>query len=179
MLMATMTLAVLAFGGVAWALTFTCTSGDCFGTPQDDHIIGNEFSQFFNAKAGDDIVEGRGGNDTIEGRSGADRLVGDGNDPSDDGQDFLNGAGGPDILTGEAARDTYLGGSGPDTIRADFIEANVSVVDDISAGGGNDTIQADDGSVDVVDCGAGSDDRANVDQGGPGDDIVRNCETEN
>jgi Ca2+-binding RTX toxin-like protein len=174
---ATMSFVVLVVGGVALAATFTCDDTNCFGTPQDDHITGvSDFSQFFDSKAGDDIVEGRGGFDAIHGRSGADTLDGDGSASPDNAQDFLFGHGGRDRLEAEGGRDGYDGGPGADSIHADFTEPSSGTVDQISAGGGNDTIFANDNAIDVIDCGSG-DDTVHDNTGGDSGDVVRsNCE---
>jgi Ca2+-binding RTX toxin-like protein len=170
----TMTLAVLVIGGVAWALTFTCTLDNCIGTPQDDQITGADRSQFFDARAGNDAVQGRGDNDTIHGRSGFDDLTGDGaNDPTLDGQDFMFGEGRRDFLEGEGGINQYFGGSGPDIIDAQYSGFRAAADEEIHGGRGNDNISTDDGLRDNVECGSGPKDIVHHDQF---DVLAANCE---
>ena len=89
----------------------------------------------------------------LAGDVGTNRLVGTvGGDRIDGGagKDKLLGRGGRDCLDGGPGRDRVLGGSGDDLIRAK------------------------DGAADIVDCGAGSDDRAIVDKV----DTVSGCEND-
>jgi hypothetical protein len=165
LLMATMTLAVLVIGGVAWALTFTCTIDNCIGTPQDDQITGADRSQFFDARAGDDAVQGRGDNDTLHGRSGFDDLTGDGNNaPEDDGFDVMFGEGRQDFLEGEGSINLYFGGPGPDIIDAQYSGFLAAADEEIHGGPGNDNISTDDGLRDNVECGSGPEDIVHHDQ---------------
>ena len=74
------------------------------------------------------------------------------------GDDKLEGGGGDDRLKGEAGADVLVGGPGRDVL---------------VGGDGNDRLQARDGSRDVLQCGAGGQDRAFVD---PVDVISDSCE---
>lgn len=74
--------------------------------------------------------------DILTGSAGADVLVGRG------GTDDVYGAAGSDVLTGDGDDDQLLGGRGADVL---------------SGGSGADQLHADDGSSDVVACGAGTD----------------------
>lgn len=105
------------------------------------------------ARGGNDVVWARGGNDFVYGQRGADILQGD------VGNDSLYGAALHDTLDGGPGGDRLFGGWGPDVI---------------DAGAGNDVIDLheDDGHVDSVDCGPGTD-RAIVSR----KDQVFGCET--
>ena len=175
LLAATMTLTVLVVGGVAWALTFTCNSSNCVGTPGDDVITGNDNNQFFDGRGGGDHIEGRGGGDTLDGGSGRDDLIGDGQaDATLSGADFMFGRAGTDSLEGQGGPNEYHGGSGPDTIDAAYPGVGAAL-EDIFGGPGNDDIVADDDFLDIIDCGGGSDDKVDADVGL---DVVRpSCET--
>ncbi len=85
--------------------------------------------------------------------------------------DAIDGGAGDDKIEAGNGDDTITGGPGRDTINADaaadacnFLVCRRSF--------GNDTVNARDGEVDSIDCGAGTD-TAVVDQ----DDVVSNCET--
>jgi Ca2+-binding RTX toxin-like protein len=103
---------------------------------------------------------------TMNGGGGDDRLR------SGDGEDRLDGGAGNDNVDGGFGDDLLVGGPGRDTISGDL------------AGGdcgplwckypyGNDTIQARDGEVDSITCGAGTD-SVSAD---PQDVVARDCET--
>ena len=103
---------------------------------------------------------------TLEGRGGDDRLRGG------DGADRLDGGAGADSLDAGFGDDVIVGGPGRDTISADL------------AGGdcgpmwckypyGNDTVEARDGEVDSITCGAGAD-TVNADAA---DVVAPDCET--
>ena len=139
LVMATMSFAVLVIGGVAYALTFTCDTnldadpdtGECKGTPRDDHIDGTEDPDNIDARAGADVVFGFDGADTIHGRVGSDTVVSGG------GSDVLFGEGGKeDDLNGQSGSNEYFGGSGFDSINA--TGSLSGEVETISAGRGND-----------------------------------------
>lgn len=72
-------------------------------------------------------------------------------------RDRLHGQGQRDVIYGNGEADVISGGKGSDVI---------------GGGPGNDLIRTRDGSVDVIDCGRGRKDRAEV---GPGD-RVSGCE---
>jgi Ca2+-binding RTX toxin-like protein len=173
----TMALAVFVFGGVALADVIVCTLSNCLGTPKNDQITGTATSNFIDALAGDDLVKGMGDSDTIHGRSGDDQIFGDGaNDPASDSGDTLFGERGADTLEGGGSINTYVGGRGPDTIDADFDQPPPNTFldgEEISGGGGNDEIFADDGFVDNIVCGGGTKDIVHVDQK---DIVAADCE---
>jgi Ca2+-binding RTX toxin-like protein len=111
------------------------------GTAKNDRLVGT---------ARNDTLLGLAGNDTLFGRAGADTLRGG------VGKDALLGEAGADALYGDAGNDTITGGAGRDRI---------------FGGVGNETINALDGEIDDVDCGAGRD-AVRADKL----DRLRNCE---
>ncbi len=111
------------------------------GTDEPDLLVGSGVG---------DVVFGRGGGDTIRGLGGHDCLIGAA------GNDTLRGEDGDDRLTGGVGNDKLVGGGG---------------VNAYNAGPGNDTVDAANGRVELVVCGAGRD-RARVDRR----DRVSGCE---
>jgi hypothetical protein len=109
---------------------------------------------------GNDTVNGGTGNDTVYGAAGNDKLTGgDGNDKlfGGDGNDTLSGGKGKDALDGGKGNDRLTGGTEVNTYKG---------------GSGDDTVNAKNGKVDTIDCGAGKKDSANVDKR----DKVKGCE---
>jgi Ca2+-binding RTX toxin-like protein len=101
LLLVSLTLVVLLAGGVALAITKTCSSSPCYGTKHNDTLI---------ERAGvDDNIYGRGGDDTINAGRGAEREI-----PPD--TDILHGNGGDDRLKSDdlEGRDELHGGRGYD-----------------------------------------------------------------
>jgi RTX calcium-binding nonapeptide repeat (4 copies) len=122
-------------------------SGEIFGGPGNDRLIGDSGADTMLGNGGSDVLiglegadstRGGGGNDTIDSGPGADSNHGDaGNDrfvPGDGndndlggagrdtifggyGRDRLNGGAGADSLFGDAGGDTLLGGTGNDKLR--------------------------------------------------------------
>jgi Ca2+-binding RTX toxin-like protein len=113
------------------------------GSRGADRLRGTEADDRLRGLAGRDRLAGRGGADCLEGGRGRDRLEGG------PGDDTLDGNGGRDLLAGGPGRDVLLGGADQDSIRAD------------------------DGERDVVDCRGGRHDIAIAD----GSDAVQGCET--
>jgi Ca2+-binding RTX toxin-like protein len=102
-------------------------------------------------KRGDRIL-GRGGDDLIKGKKGSDRLFGDA------GNDTLLGGKGKDKLRGGRGEDVISGGQGPDRIVGGAGENQLNMVDGVEQGSpGNDVINARNGKLDEIDCGAGFD----------------------
>jgi Ca2+-binding RTX toxin-like protein len=99
-----------------------------------------------------DRIYGRGGDDLIRGKKGRDRLFGNrGNDTLEGGKgrDRLRAGKGDDVLSGGPGKDRMRGGPGPD----DF-----NMRDGVQQGSpGNDVIDARNGELDEIDCGAGQD----------------------
>jgi len=149
--------APLLVGGVALAENINCDgNAGCFGTLTDDTLTGGD---------GVDNMHGLEGNDTLVAGGGADVLAGDG------GNDTLRGGIGNDDLDDAGGTDLLDGGRGDDRIVA-FDNVFPIGTDTIKGRRGNDTIFANDGSKDIIDCGAGKDTvkfDATLDE-------VRNCE---
>ena len=115
MVVAAVTVALLAAGGVALAATINC-AGDCSGTNAPDRLIGSSNPQTMvgldggdsiSGYRGDDDVEGGAGNDAVYGGTGDDRVLGGtGNDyvEGDFGHDYINTGTGSDKV---AAKDGY------------------------------------------------------------------------
>jgi len=163
------------------------------GEDVDDGVDGHR--DVIEGERSSDTAHGNGGNDRILGGKGADGELGGelsggaGNDyvdggPGDDdnvkggsGDDTVNGGPGDDG-NGSTVDGDLEGGAGNNKVRGgpgeDLIDANDSLagqVEDVSGGGDDDTIRADDGEVDNIDCGTGSDTVA-VDVG---IDTLTNC----
>jgi Ca2+-binding RTX toxin-like protein len=105
--------------------------------------------------AGPNRLTGEGGKDELRGAGGNDRLVGDGG-----GGVFVGGGGqddtmvggpGDDVLEGERGDDRMFGRSGDDRFLAGRGR------DDVFGGPGSDRVRAQDGRVDRIRCGAGTD----------------------
>jgi Ca2+-binding RTX toxin-like protein len=93
------------------------------------------------------------------------------------GDDTLWGGPGNDKLQGSSDSDTYYGGTGNDTINATGSPSETTTdVDRIYGEAGKDFIDARDGYVDIIDCGAGSD-TVRYDVGT--DEVAKGCERKN
>lgn len=134
------------------------------GRGSDEEVFGDQGNDTVDGGPSvDEKVEGNEGEDNVNGGSGGDLEVrgGSGDDnvnggPGDDGGVFIFGA-----LTGDDGNNKVHGGSGDDEI-----DARASLpgeVEDIFGDGDDDTIRADDGEVDNIDCGAGSNDTVTFD----------------
>ena len=187
---ATAVLAAVGLGlvlgaGAARAETVACPSPSvvdnpgytgCYGTNGADTLTGT------NSQAAD-LIYGLGGDDQLTGGAGNDQLYGDDNSvsfpdlqpsPNEDGNDRLSGGRGNDQLSGYGGNDLLAGGAGVDVINALELanQGHPAGRDTVKGGGGNDTIRANDGYQDVIDCGPGRDTvvyDAAV-------DVVANCE---
>ena len=150
----------------------------CVGSDTDDHLNGTSGSDRILARGGRDFVDARGGSDTVLGGPGADGeefvrggLFGDSPKMSAnsrlDGNDMLYGGGGRDSLYGFGGSDLLAGGAGDDYILAGEFRTGMSRpavatsknpgVDIVSAGGGEDHVEAIDRRKDLIDCGGGDD----------------------
>ena len=140
------------------------------GDTQDNVINGDSLANLIHGEDGNDTIYGNDGNDTLYGDDGDDVLDGGNGDDllyGGNGDDSLVGGNGNDTLVSDAGTDTLVGGSGTDW--ADFsardvdlaitINAgNMSGVENIVGGNGNDTLVGDAGD--------------NVIIGGNGDDVL-------
>lgn len=121
-------------------------------------FVGDEGPNAFLLLFTNGVVDGRGGNDAIAGSDYADTLEGGA------GDDQLSGGFGDDVITGGPGRDDIAGDR---TAACEY----GPVFGICTIGSGNDTIYAQDGEADKVDCGPGAD-TAHVDA----IDSVANCE---
>jgi Ca2+-binding RTX toxin-like protein len=126
-------------------------------TPTPGSFTGTDAPEEFVMLA-NSIVTAGGGDDVITGSDGADSL---------------DAGAGNDKVSGGFGNDTITGGPGQDDLSGDRTAACEygPVYGTCTIGTGNDTIQAQDGEKDTVDCGPGSD-TAYVDA----IDVVTNCE---
>lgn len=123
-----------------------------------DLINGGGGNDSIHAGAGDDEASGQGGKDLVDGGVGRDNL------------DAVTLTGGKDAA-GDAGNDRLVGGAGNDTLRA------VNGKDRADGGAGDDRLLGvsdigDDGSADLLNCGAGKD-RVDV---GIQDKVKLSCE---
>ena len=119
-----------------------------------------EYVEVSQVSDGASSLSGLGGNDVLKGGDSPDALDGGA------GDDDLNGGNGADVITG---------GPGKDQIVGDATAGGCSVIGyfgSCKTPWGNDTINAQDGEADNIDCGPGTD-TATVDA----IDVVANCET--
>jgi Ca2+-binding RTX toxin-like protein len=121
--------------------------------------VGGRGPDTFNLIFTDGSVSALGGNDVVTGG---------------DGPDAIDGGAGDDQLSGGFGNDTIAGGSGRDDIGGDRTAACAygPLFGSCTIGSGNDTIYAQDGERDTIDCGPGSD-TAYVDAA----DVVTGCES--
>lgn len=106
------------------------------------------------------VLQGTPQADTLTGSSASDRLTGLA------GDDTINGLAGADCLKGGTGADVLDGGPGNDRLHGGGGN------DVLTGGRGNDTIEAKDGTIDTIDCGAG-DDAVHADR----KDRIKRCET--
>jgi Ca2+-binding RTX toxin-like protein len=196
LVVASLAIAMLVAGGVAWAATLQCPTGKnyhgtpiCRGTARADTMLGtaNGDGSWW-GYAGGDTLYGRGGGETMYGSEGPDKLYGGpGRDKlvGEKGVDKLFGGPGPDYLRpdndpfgGYPADDYVHGGIGDDLISADWA---IGGVDRIYGEDGNDHIEVSQRSIPedvpvskaIVDCGPGAQDEVVFDEGV---DVIKNCE---
>jgi RTX calcium-binding nonapeptide repeat (4 copies) len=135
-----------------------------------EHIVGHASGTYIGTDAAEKFVIWSNiapGTSNIQGLGGADELTGL------DEVENIDGGAGDDRLTGGFNNDTITGGPGLDQIFADDTSSFCGIYS-CQIPFGNDTVHAQDGEVDNIDCGVGTD-TANVDA----IDVVANCETVN
>jgi Ca2+-binding RTX toxin-like protein len=117
LVVASVALAMLVAGGVAWAATIQCPNGNifghwrqCWGTPKADTMHGTRLKDEMHGNRGADTMYGRAENDILYGDQGADAMYGHG------GGNSLWAGSGPDKLYGGPARDFQLGNRGSDKL---------------------------------------------------------------
>jgi Ca2+-binding RTX toxin-like protein len=111
LLMAVMTVALVAAGGVALAATIDCPRS-CVGTNAPDRLSGSNRNQTMQGLNGGDSISGYRGDDRVEGDGGADALYGGLDD------DKVYGNGGNDYVEGDYGHDYINTGSGRDRVAA-------------------------------------------------------------
>ncbi len=127
------------------------------GSPHDDILIGNDPDPLYGQgprvePAGENVLDGGGGDDTLDGRLGADLFKGG------DGNDAVSYEGRTDDITASldgSAND----GSALDRNPANNLSDEISHVEDLIGGDGDDHLKGDE--------------HANVLLGGPGDDLIQ------
>jgi Ca2+-binding RTX toxin-like protein len=130
-----------------------------------ENIDGGGADDVLSGNAGPNAIQGDLGNDTISGLGGNDLLNGG------SGDDAVNGGDGEDAVNGGPDNDAVDGGPGADQLHGD------AVCSLITCGGGNDVVQARDGFLDQISCGAGGD-RVVADQlDVVATDLLQGCET--
>jgi Ca2+-binding RTX toxin-like protein len=149
LVVASVALAMVVAGGVAWAATIQCPTGGtilngayrvCSGTDEDDTLYGTRHSDYINDDLGSDKLFGHRGNDRLNVNAAAEFQV-------DTTSDYAYGGRGPDRLTAitnfeqVVAADFLYGGRDKDSIIASQRQQD---------GGLSATKQ-------IVDCGAGID----------------------
>ena len=142
-------------------------SGNIFGTPNPDILVGDDGTNlilagagnnFVNAGAGDDLVFGEDSTNVFNGEAGNDLLVGGSSEDNlgdffngGEGADTLLGQTGNDVLNGEDGNDILVGGSGVDAIGG-------GQGDDLLFGGaGNDGLFGNEGNDTFIFSGEGAD----------------------
>ena len=184
LLVTAMAAALVVAGGVALAATtvIRCSTDPCLGTDERNELIGTSNSETIKALAGDDRVIGNYGEDIIYGGKGIDGTDGHRGDDTIYGGRGDDGTGWGGKLKGAEDSDIIYGGAGNDTIDAekdDRPSANPRAPIDYSLGqSGNDTIYANDGNRDLIDCGENRRDKDTVYYDEELDTII-NCEVKN
>jgi Ca2+-binding RTX toxin-like protein len=197
LVLASVALAMVVAGGVAWAATIKCpntrtSSGSpiCEGTAKADRMLGTSRHDEMRGKKGGDTMYGRGGEyDFMLGNPGPDRMFGG---PA---RDHIEGGPGVDKLYGnEGNNDDIFTGTLVSLGRDEGVE-NSDFSDDYAYGGrGNDHIVAGgtrgvdrvygdkendrisvgpNSTKEIVDCGPGAEDWVRFD---PSVDVIKNCE---
>ncbi|PWL22570.1 MAG: hypothetical protein DCO99_07415 [Synechococcus sp. XM-24] len=79
-------------------------------SPDNDHYVGQNYSEEIQGSLGDDLITGRRGDDILRGGQGDDLIQGN------QGSDIIYGGKGDDQLRGGMNNDTLIGGQGNDLI---------------------------------------------------------------
>jgi Ca2+-binding RTX toxin-like protein len=167
---ASLSIAMLVAGGVAWAATIRCpnwlpNAKTCYGTEKADTMYGTQQDDFMFGRGGPDkLYFFRNGGDGVyeggQGGPGSDKLFGG------KGKDNLWGGGWSNAGVLNDRADDYLHGG-----RAQ------GGVDRLFGEDGDDWIYAayGDGRItkEIIDCGPGTSDEVDFDEGV---DVVKNCE---
>jgi hypothetical protein len=112
-----------------------------------------------NMNSGNSVVLAKGGDDKVVGEDAVEDIDGGA------GNDYLEGGKNHDVITGGPGKDTIYGDDTDASCNSNYVESCVLY--------GNDQINARDGEVDNIDCGAGTD-KVVADAS---DVVAANCET--
>jgi Ca2+-binding RTX toxin-like protein len=114
LVLASMALAMVVLGGVAFAATIQCPNGAtkdgyrlCFGTKSADTMNGTPSRDAMQGKGGGDTMRGYGDRDRLKGLNGSDTLYG-----GDEGDRIMIGGLGSDTLYGGPGNDGGMPGVG-------------------------------------------------------------------
>jgi Ca2+-binding RTX toxin-like protein len=198
LVVASVALAMVVLGGVAWAANIKCPNAGidrvwllCDGTEKADTMQGTKSPDIMKAKSGADTMYGWGNGsvDVLYGGPGPDKMYGG------QGGDYLLAGAGVDRVYGQGDHDRFL--SGNTTLdgrqidhtddyyyggaeRDEFLVGGTNGVDRVFGGTGDDEIwvagNAASGAKEIVDCGLGTEDFVSFDEGV---DVVTNCELGN
>jgi Ca2+-binding RTX toxin-like protein len=155
-MLASVALAMVVLGGVAWAATIDCPNRDkypsCVGTDRADRMLGTPTGDSMRGKKGGDTMYGRGTSDSVNGSFGPDKRF---------------GGAALDIMEGGPGVDRIYGNEGNDSLRAGLVRCigRDCDKDDVSVGVNR--------TKEIVDCGPHTVDEVWFEQGV---DIVKNCE---
>jgi len=145
------------------------------GSPNDDHLYGDDQGDLLIGGGGDDVILGGWGNDEIHGAAGNDLLDGEA------GDDIVTGDANPDVIFSGPGNDTLIGPStvgepsDEDYLFCTFAPGplHISLIDHTATGEGTDVVsgffQVD--GTDYADVLTG-DDGPNLLRGGKGDDVL-------
>jgi Ca2+-binding RTX toxin-like protein len=110
LVVASVAVAMLVAGGVAWAATIRCHGGLCKGTPKADTMYGRNVGDAMYGRKGGDTMYGRGGLDALRANEGLDKVYGGSE------TDRMRGGPGADKLFGGPGGDGGVGNTGVDRI---------------------------------------------------------------
>ena len=112
-------------------------------SPNNDHYVGQNYSEEIQGSLGDDLITGRGGDDILRGGKGDDSIQGN------QGNDLIDGGKGDDQLRGGMNNDTIIGGQGNDLIiggSGNDLMIGSGGDDQLAGGKGHDRLTGGDGS---------------------------------
>jgi Ca2+-binding RTX toxin-like protein len=179
LLLASVALAMIVAGGVAWAATIQCpklAKDWCYGTEEADTIRGTGENDRISAEGGGDTIYSYGGWDRLEGGAGSDRLYGGRkadslhpNTQQDTSNDYVHGGREGDIIHIPSVDPSNLPISteGVDRVYGERGD-DVIFASQWHWGGGDPVTKT------IIDCGPGRKDRVVFDRGV--DVVKENCE---
>jgi len=142
------------------------------GEDGNDYMFGSDGRDLLNGGSGGDTMLGGGGRDTVDynqrtanlviglGTVSDDGEAGEGDNVATDNETIIGGSGNDRIATASGRAESFFGGPGNDTLiggsGADFLDGGTGT-DSVEGQGGDDIFQAQDGSIDTINGGSGSD----------------------